>query len=371
MVRIRSIVGIDPGTTTAVAVINLEGELLGYKSRKEFSESKINEYIISFGKPLIVATDVSKVPSLVEKIASTFSAELYAPKKDLGQEEKEAIVKETHEDELDSHSKDAISAAIKAFKENRQTLEKLIDQVKQRKIEKEDLALEKAFRGKKSLAQMEKEKAEKEREEESRVQKPSIDWESRARDLKEELKRKKKEVERLRNYIEDLKKEKETIEEEKDQMELKRKKEAFKDSEVDKWRKKAKSRFKRIKKEEEKVEKLEKKLEKYRKGLKRAYNSEKLLKVLKTEEEVKNYEKELAFIEEGVQAEPSKETKIAIVEDTEDKEFYMEKGLKAVEKQNTGLLELEDYVVVDLGSLEPETKTAENFMDWLEAYRAK
>ncbi|MDD3407016.1 MAG: DUF460 domain-containing protein, partial [Methanomicrobium sp.] len=61
------IVGIDPGTTFAFAALSLDGELLALKSSRQMSLSDWTEQISSAGKPVLIASDVSKMPSSVEK----------------------------------------------------------------------------------------------------------------------------------------------------------------------------------------------------------------------------------------------------------------------------------------------------------------
>ncbi len=86
------IVGIDQGTTTAVAIVDLKGVFVGMKSKKDFSQSEQQEYIQSFGQPLLIAVDVSKIPALVQKLGASFIVRVEAPQKDLGRLEKSEVV---------------------------------------------------------------------------------------------------------------------------------------------------------------------------------------------------------------------------------------------------------------------------------------
>ncbi|MGZ7095706.1 MAG: DUF460 domain-containing protein, partial [Methanobacterium sp.] len=52
------IVGFDPGLTVGIAILDLNGNVISSKSFKEISRSEIIKHIISYGKAVLVATDV-------------------------------------------------------------------------------------------------------------------------------------------------------------------------------------------------------------------------------------------------------------------------------------------------------------------------
>ncbi|HZD43509.1 MAG TPA: DUF460 domain-containing protein, partial [Methanomicrobiales archaeon] len=52
------IVGIDPGTTTAIAALDLDGNLMDLSSSRQMTMSDIIEHLYHIGKPLVVASDV-------------------------------------------------------------------------------------------------------------------------------------------------------------------------------------------------------------------------------------------------------------------------------------------------------------------------
>lgn len=108
------IVGLDPGTTTGIASLNLRGELVDLVSAKEMSSSDVIEWIASRGRPLIVATDVFPTPGAVEKVKRSFSATLYSPGMDVPAEEKIALAREYGY--KNDHERDALAAASSAFK---------------------------------------------------------------------------------------------------------------------------------------------------------------------------------------------------------------------------------------------------------------
>ncbi|CAJ36549.1 DUF460 domain-containing protein [Methanocella arvoryzae] len=112
-VREHLIVGVDPGTTIGVAVLNLQGELKGLISSRVMSIPDVIEYIREFGKPVIVATDVVPPPDTVEKIKRSFKATLFAPDERISVDEKVRLGKPYGYN--NDHERDALSAAVKAF----------------------------------------------------------------------------------------------------------------------------------------------------------------------------------------------------------------------------------------------------------------
>ena len=111
--KIHTIVGIDPGTTTAIAVLDLNGNLMGVKSQKNWKLHNVIDYILSFGKPIVVATDKSAPPDYVLKIKAAFNAILYAPKEDISVEKKKYLASKFKF--INDHERDAIAAAKDAF----------------------------------------------------------------------------------------------------------------------------------------------------------------------------------------------------------------------------------------------------------------
>ena len=82
------IVGIDPGTTTAVAALDLDGNLLHLASSRQMNMGDVVESLYRVGKPLVIASDVQEMPYSVEKIRRAFSAVAYTPKQDVSVETK-------------------------------------------------------------------------------------------------------------------------------------------------------------------------------------------------------------------------------------------------------------------------------------------
>ena len=108
-----TIVGIDPGSTTAVAAVDLRGNLVDVRSKKSWSAGEVVEYISSLGKPVVVATDKSNPPEFVSKIRASFNAVLYTPREDLSVEKKKGLTSRYRL--LNDHERDALAAALDAY----------------------------------------------------------------------------------------------------------------------------------------------------------------------------------------------------------------------------------------------------------------
>ncbi|MCS7143986.1 MAG: DUF460 domain-containing protein [Archaeoglobaceae archaeon] len=107
------IAGIDPGTTTAVAIMDLAGNLISIRSKKDWNTSEVIEFITEHGKPVIVATDKKNPPEFVSKIKASFNAVLYSPKEDLNVDKKRELT--SNYKILNDHERDALAAAIDAL----------------------------------------------------------------------------------------------------------------------------------------------------------------------------------------------------------------------------------------------------------------
>jgi hypothetical protein len=117
------IVGIDPGTTTAVAALDLDGNLLHLASSRQMNMSDIVESLYRVGKPLIIASDVREMPYSVEKIRRAFSAVAYTPRQDTSVGTKMELTA-AYQYQND-HERDALSAALDAYRQYRNKFQNL------------------------------------------------------------------------------------------------------------------------------------------------------------------------------------------------------------------------------------------------------
>ncbi len=133
------IVGIDPGTTTASAAIDLDGNLLQsaaidldgnllhLASSRQMNMSDVIESLYKVGKPLIIASDVHEMPFSVEKIRRAFSAIAFTPRQDMGVDAKVEITAPFRY--ANDHERDALSAALEAFRHYRNKFQNLAKRV--------------------------------------------------------------------------------------------------------------------------------------------------------------------------------------------------------------------------------------------------
>ena len=108
--RDRVFVGVDPGTTTAVALVALDGRVLDVMSTRTADTADVIEWIIERGRPVVVAADVTPMPNTVEKIRASFDAAGWEPTSDLPIDEKQHRTRE--EGYEDDHQRDAMAAAL-------------------------------------------------------------------------------------------------------------------------------------------------------------------------------------------------------------------------------------------------------------------
>ncbi|KDE55955.1 DUF460 domain-containing protein [Methanoculleus sp. MH98A] len=108
------IVGLDPGTTTGIAAVDLDGNLVLLTSSRQMTMSDIVEELYRAGKSLIVASDVQQMPYSVEKIRRAFNAIPYTPKQSLSVEAKYDLT--ARFSYTNDHERDALSAALDAYR---------------------------------------------------------------------------------------------------------------------------------------------------------------------------------------------------------------------------------------------------------------
>jgi predicted RNase H-like nuclease (RuvC/YqgF family) len=121
------IVGIDPGTTTAVAALDLDGNLLHLASSRQMNMGDVVESLYRVGKPLIIASDVPEMPYSVEKIRRAFSAVAYTPKQDVSVETKVELTAAFPYG--NDHERDALSAALDAYRQYRHKFQNLLKRI--------------------------------------------------------------------------------------------------------------------------------------------------------------------------------------------------------------------------------------------------
>jgi predicted RNase H-like nuclease (RuvC/YqgF family) len=121
------IVGIDPGTTTAVAALDLEGNVRYLGSSRQMTMSDVIEAIYKAGKPLVIASDVHDMPFSVEKIRRAFNGVAFSPRQDMSIETKLELTSDFSYQ--NDHERDALAAALEAFRSYRNKFQNLLRRV--------------------------------------------------------------------------------------------------------------------------------------------------------------------------------------------------------------------------------------------------
>jgi len=107
------IAGIDPGTTAAYALLDMEGNLLEAASAKELGLNEMIARVSARGLPLIVSTDKAKVPDFVQQFAAKTGAKIFSPREDVKAEEKRKLTSSFFLENI--HQSDAVASALLAF----------------------------------------------------------------------------------------------------------------------------------------------------------------------------------------------------------------------------------------------------------------
>jgi hypothetical protein len=121
------VVGIDPGTTTAIAALDLDGRVVHLSSSRQRPMSEVIEALYRTGKPLVIASDVKEMPFSVDRIRRAFSAVGYTPREDRTVEEKTELVAGLPYGNI--HERDALAAALDASRHYRNRLQNTLRRV--------------------------------------------------------------------------------------------------------------------------------------------------------------------------------------------------------------------------------------------------
>jgi len=121
--RDHVVVGVDPGTTTAVAIVGLDGTVLDVLSTRTADTAAVVEWIVERGRPVVVAADVTPMPNTVGKIRRSFDAAGWIPDSDLPVDEKQHRTRD--EGYENDHERDALAAALFAFDDHEDQFERV------------------------------------------------------------------------------------------------------------------------------------------------------------------------------------------------------------------------------------------------------
>ena len=194
--RDRVVVGIDPGTTTAAAVVGLDGSVLDVYSTRTADTADVIEWLIERGRPVIVAADVTPMPETVEQFRRSFDAAAWVPDSDLPVDEK---LHRTREEPYDNdHERDALAAALFAVDDHAEQFERISRKVPP-DVERGEV-ISRVVAGEASVEAALRELRDEEDEE-------TDDAEHEERELtdeEKEIRRLRERVDRLESHVEDL-----------------------------------------------------------------------------------------------------------------------------------------------------------------------
>ncbi len=189
-------VGIDPGTTTAVGIVDLDGRPLDTWYSRTADTAAVIEWIIERGQPVLIAADVTPMPETVEKIRRSFDAAGWTPESDLPVDEK--LHRTRSASTANDHERDALAAALFAHDEYADTIERVVEKVP-RELDRDEVVSQ-VIAGEESVESVIEELTRDEPE-------PEAESDPEPRELTEEERRIRdleSQVDRLQSYVADL-----------------------------------------------------------------------------------------------------------------------------------------------------------------------
>lgn len=202
-----TIVGLDPGTTVGIAILSLDGDLLYLKSFRGIAPDEVVKIIAEYGKPAVIASDVTPMPGSVEKIRRSFNAVPASPGIEVSAEEKIALGKTFGYS--NDHERDALTAALLTYR----SYKNIFTRIEKKAPENSDLELIKlhVIRGESIESAIEKVRAASQAREKppgaraapEKPEEKAVD-ESFQR-MRETVHRQGEQIQNLQEYVEELK----------------------------------------------------------------------------------------------------------------------------------------------------------------------
>jgi predicted RNase H-like nuclease (RuvC/YqgF family) len=326
------IVGVDPGSTSAVAAVTLEGEIELLESGKNFPPRDIIERVIKVGKPVLLASDKEKTPSKVEKISSSLGAKLFEPEKDLSQDRKKELGMGAN-----SHELDAVASAVHARKQFHSQIKKISRLEEELDIEKVEIA-EKVFNREPVREETSDEEVAVEESGEETEKSSEVDEEKRR--LERKIENLEDHVQRLKSELGEKKSENESLKAKLSRLRDEERKEVRKEEEVQK-------REVRIKQKDQEIEDLKQELEDYR--IREKQYRKAVHKLFEDDYEL------VPIVDQGVEEVPEK----AVTHQDELQELLEGRGANIYPVEEVEGLELKNYFVVESF---PEPKNFESII---------
>ncbi|RMF05131.1 DUF460 domain-containing protein [Candidatus Woesearchaeota archaeon] len=130
--NVPAIIGVDPGTTVAYAVLYIgKGGIAGITAdsfKNEGIESLVAR-ITGRSFPVLVACDKKRAPQKVSWLARKLGTAVFLPKEDLKVLEKKKAVEECKADVSNDHERDALASALYAYRKMRSIIESTFSEI--------------------------------------------------------------------------------------------------------------------------------------------------------------------------------------------------------------------------------------------------
>ncbi|MBN2567672.1 DUF460 domain-containing protein [Candidatus Woesearchaeota archaeon] len=117
------IIGLDPGTTVGIAALRLDGSVALLESSKNVPFSDVVALVARKGRPVVVATDKRATPAYIKRFATKCGARVIRPAGDMLVTDKQGLTRELRP--ADDHQRDALAAALAAWKGLRPLIAKI------------------------------------------------------------------------------------------------------------------------------------------------------------------------------------------------------------------------------------------------------
>jgi len=200
------IVGVDIGVTTAIAIYDLNRNLVHVGSKRNISIGNLIKEISFYGRPLIIATDKKRIPQPISKIAASFNCRTFNPDHDLTVEEKDDIIRIPIKD---IHEKDALAAATFAYKNfapQFNNIDRNLDSLGlgHYKDKVKELIINKEAKNIAEAIEKIRPKEEKKEKAPEAVKEVYLNWREKAKELETKIKENKRSYEILRDYSEKI-----------------------------------------------------------------------------------------------------------------------------------------------------------------------
>lgn len=356
------IVGIDPGISTAVAILSLDQELIALRSDKGLSKEEIDRFIVEHGKPLIIASDMEKTPSLIKRVVSTFNAKIYSCKA-RSFEEKRKFVEKYFKGLKDPHSFDAVFAALLALKEYGTKFAEVKNKLK--RLQRAELfgeVIEKILKNPNLNVESALEQIEGYR---GKGVKKERNWKRLYFDAKENLRKKEQKLKELSELVKRIEQEniilRKKLEKGQDKVGI----EIFRDKEIKKLEFKLKAEKKKNQKFEREIEQLNNNISKLKKLIERTFSKWIPAKRVFNAEELSNAKFSAVIIPPELEREKFSENIDLIICDNPER---IKSDAVVLKRSKVEMECFEDFCVINPESL---GDWKERFLKWLNKYKTE